>query len=62
MHALLFLSHAAVATLRMAGDAIVTFKCLWHNCGEIVVWCYRTRTFLAFNYAKLPEIEYKSLV
>jgi len=52
---------AAVTTLKMAGDAIVTFKCLWRNYGD-VVWCYRTRKFLVFNHAKLPEIEYESPV
>jgi len=28
---LLFLLHAAVTMLKMAGDAIVTFKWLWRN-------------------------------
>jgi len=40
---LLFLLHAAAITLKIAGgDATVTFKCLWHNYGEIAVWCCRT--------------------
>jgi len=41
-------------------DAIVTFQCLWHNYGDVVVWCYRTQTFLVFSHAKTSEIEYKS--
>jgi len=45
---------AAVTTLKMAGDAIVTFKWLWHNYGDIVACCYNTRKFLVFNHAKLP--------
>jgi len=33
---------------------------LWRKYGEIIVFCYTTRTFLVFNQAKLPEIVYKS--
>jgi len=53
---------AAVTTLKMVGDAIVTFKCLWCNYGDVVVWWYNTRKFLVFNHAKLPKIECKSPV
>jgi len=53
---------AAVTTLKMVGDAIVTFKCLWCNYGDVVVWCYNTRKFLVFNCPKLPKIECKSPV
>jgi len=54
---------AALTTLKIAGDAIVTFKCLWRNNGDVVVWCYNnTQKFLVFNHAKLPKIEYKSPV
>ena len=66
MRALPSLLHALVTTQQMVGDAIVSalwrFKCLWGNCGESFVWCYRTRTFLVFKQAKLPEIVYKSPV
>ena len=49
----------AVATpLKMASDAIVTVKCLWRRCCSVL----QNKTFLAFNHAKLPEIEYKSPV
>jgi len=66
MHALLSLLHAVVTMQKMTGDAIVStlwnFKCLWGNYGKIVVWCYRTQTFLVFNHAKLAEIIYKNPV
>jgi len=39
----------------MAGDAIVTFKCLWRIYSDVVVWCYNTRKFLVFSHAKLPK-------
>ena len=41
---------------------IPTFKCLWRNYGELGLRYYRTRSFLVFNHAKVPEIEYKSPV
>ena len=47
--------------LKMAGDVIVTFKCLWCNYGHFV-WCYRTWKFLVFNHPNFPEIEYESPV
>ena len=50
---------AAVTVLKMAGDAIVTFKCLWRNYVDLVAWYYNSRKFLVFNHAKLPKIEYK---
>jgi len=67
MGALLSLLHALVTCMQqMAGDAIVSalrrFKCLWGKYGVIFVWCYRTRMFVVFNQAKLPEIAYKSPV
>jgi len=43
----------------MAGDATVTFKCLWRNYVDVVAWYYNIRKFLVFNHAKLPQIEYK---
>jgi len=66
MRALLSLLHAAVTTQKMVIDAIVSalwrFKCLWGIYGEVFVWWYRTRAFVVFNQAKLPEIVYKSPV
>jgi len=58
MRALLFLLHAAVTTLKIASDAIVS--AFWHlnRYGAIVasffVRCYRTWKFLVFDHAKLP--------
>jgi len=44
MRALLFLLHASVTTLKMAGcNRIVTFKCLWRNYGDITVCFCKTR-------------------
>jgi len=40
---------------------IVMFKYLCRNYGTIVVWCNRSRKFLVFNHAKLPEIGYTKL-
>ena len=44
---------------RCASKRIVTFKCIWHKYGEIIVWCNRTRKFLLLNQGKLPEIVHK---
>ena len=41
---------------------IVTFKCLWCKCGEIVVWCYISRNFLVLIHANSPGTVYKSPV
>ena len=66
MRPLVILLHAALTTLTIVGEfdceRIVTFKCLWRNFGDIVVWCCKTWMFLVFNHAKLPEIEYESPV
>jgi len=51
MRPLLFLLHAAVTTLKMTGDVIVSALWRLNAYGKIVVWCYsdRTQKFLVFN-------------
>jgi len=65
MRALLFLLHAAVTMLKMAGDAIASALWRLNVYGAIMARRYFDAAelkFVVFNHAKLPEVEYKSLL
>jgi len=56
MNALLFLLHAAVATLKRGGSdckRVVTFKCLWQDCCLLL----QNSKFLVFHHAELQQIQ-----
>ena len=62
MRALLFLLHAAVTKLKMAGDVILSSLWRLNVCGTITTRLLLDATeleSLLFNHAKLTEIEYK---
>ena len=40
---------------------IVTFKCLWHNYGEIVVWCCRIESFWCSTTQRYQKLSTKAL-